>query len=95
MERLIVEINKIIVPDKMKDAKPKKYKIMGMEAYYKKYKHYYGNVIVDKNFKIIDGYVIYYTAKNILKQNVVPVEVVTTSDRIKHFVKNILRKVGR
>ena len=54
MEKLIVEINKIIVPDKMKDAKPKKYKIMGMEAYYKKYKHYYGNVIVDKNFKIID-----------------------------------------
>ena len=50
---------------------------------------------MDKNFKIIDGYVVYYTAKNILKQNVVPVEVVTTSDRIKHFVKNILRKVGR
>ena len=95
MERLIAKIDKIIVPDKMKKAKPKKYKTMGMEAYYKKYKHYYGNVIVDKNFKIIDGYVVYYTAKYILKQNVVPVEVVTTTDRIKHFIQSILRKVGR
>ena len=95
MERLIAKIDKIIVPDKMKKAKPKKYKTMGMEAYYKKYKHYYGNVIVDKNFKIIDGYVVYYTAKYILKQNVVPVEVVTTTDRIKHFIESILRKVGR
>lgn len=95
MERLIAKIDKIIVPDKMKKAKPKKYKTMGMEAYYKKYKHYYGNVIVDKNFKIIDGYVVYYTAKYILKQNAVPVEVVTTTDRIKYFIKSILRKVGR
>lgn len=95
MERMMVNIDKIVVPKKMKDAKPKKYKVMGMEAYFKKEKHYYGNIVVDKKFRIIDGYVVYYTAKNVFKHTMVPVERVTTMDRIKHSIKRIMRKVRR
>lgn len=95
MERMMTNIDKIIVPKKMKDAKPKKYKVMGMEAYFKKEKHYYGNIVVDKKFRILDGYVVYYTAKNIFNHTMVPVEIVTKMDRIKHFVRKIMRKVRR
>jgi hypothetical protein len=95
MERLIVDINRITVPKSMKSAKPKLYKLMGMEAYYKKYNHYYGEIIVNEDLKILDGYVIYYTAKNIFKQNTVPVKVVTKKERFVHFIRRILRKVGK
>lgn len=91
MERKTMNIRDLIVPYKMKKYTPKKYKVMGMEAYHKKYKHFYGSVIVDKNFKIIDGYVIFYTAKRI-KVYEVPVTIVSKKDRLKHFIKGVLRK---
>ena len=84
----------LVVPSKMKQCRPKKYKVMGMEAYYKKYKHFYGSIIVDTNYRILDGYVIFYTAKK-MKINDVPVTVVTKKERFKHFLKKILRKVGK
>ena len=79
------------VPPKMLQSKPKLYKIMGMEAYYKKHKHFYGSIIVDTNHKILDGYVIFYTAKK-LKINDVAVKIVTKKDRIKFLLKNIIKK---
>ncbi len=94
MEKTNMKVWDLVVPSKMTQRKPKQYKVMGMEAYYKKYKHFYGSLIVDTNFNIIDGYVILYTAKK-MKINDVPVTIVTKKDRLKHFFKNILRKVGR
>lgn len=91
MERTTLNLWDITVPAKLLVGKPKLYKVMGMEAYLKKYKHFYGSIIVDKNYKILDGYVIYYTAKK-NKINQVPVTVVTTKDRIKHFLKRLRRR---
>lgn len=79
------------VPSKMLQAKPKLYKIMGMEAYYKKHKHFYGSIIVDTNHKILDGYVVFYTAKK-LKVNDVPVKIVTIKDRIGFLFRRIIKK---
>lgn len=92
MERKMMKIWDINVPTKMLTTKPKKYKVMGMEAYLKQYKHFYGSIIVDTHYKILDGYVIYYTAKQ-NKITDVPVEIVTKRDRIKHLLKKIKRKV--
>lgn len=93
MERKMMKIWEINVPTRMLTTKPKKYKVMGMEAYLKQYKHFYGSIVVDTNYKILDGYVIYYTAKQ-KKITDVPVEIVTKIDRIKHFVRKLKRKVG-
>ena len=83
------------VPPKMLQSKPKLYKIMGMEAYYKKHKHFYGSIIVDTNYRILDGYVVFYTAKK-LKVNDVPVKIVTIKEeekRWENFHQIIINKI--
>lgn len=93
MKRMKIGYCALKVPKKMEQSRPKAYKVMGMEAYYKKHKHFYGSIVVTQNLEILDGYVIYYTAKkNGIKQ--VPIEIVSASDRIKHFFKKLFRKVG-
>ena len=80
------------VPKKFKKMKPKAYKIMGMKEYYKKTGHFYGKIIVDRKFRILDGYVIYCTAK-LLRVSNVPIVMVNRWDRFVHFIKNHCRKV--
>lgn len=93
MRRMKIGYCALTVPKKMEQSKPKAYKVMGMETYYKKHKHFYGSIVVTENLKILDGYVIYYTAKKMgIKQ--VPIEIVSASDRIRHFFKKIGGKVG-
>lgn len=94
MERIIMDISKINVPKKMVDKKPKLYKVMGMEAYLKKYHSFYGSVIVDKNYNVLDGYVIYYVAKK-NEISKIPVTIVTRMDRIKRLLRRIFRKAGK
>lgn len=91
MEDKLMKIWDVNVPRKLLTAKPKLYKIMGMEAYYKKYDHFYGSIIVDKHYNIIDGYVIYYVAKK-NKIHDVPVRIVSTKDRIRHFWRKVVKK---
>lgn len=91
MEKKTVNLWDINVPQGMLISKPKIYKLMGMEAFYKRYKKFCGRIIVDKHYNIIDGYVIYCTAKR-LKVNQVPVTVVSRMDRFKHFCKGVIRK---
>ena len=62
MERKTVNIQDIYIPDKFLMGRPREYKIMGMEAYHKRYKKFCGRILVDKNYKLLDGYVIYYVA---------------------------------
>lgn len=92
METKNMKLWDLQVPSKMLQSKPKLYKIMGMEAYYKKHKHFYGSIIVNTNYKILDGYVIFYTAKK-LKVNDVPVRIVTKTDRIKFLFRKIIKKI--
>lgn len=93
METRNVNLWDLNVPTGMLKHSPKKYKIMGMEAYYKKYKHFYGNIIVDKNYKILDGYVIYCTAKK-MRINNVPIKVVNRKDRLRFLLRKVVRKLG-
>lgn len=90
MKKKKINITDIIIPISMKH--PKEYKILGMTEYKKKYKHYEGYIIVNKNNKLIDGYVIYYVAKNIFKQKTVTVIEVSTLDRIKHLFRRLVKK---
>lgn len=92
MERKTVELWDLLVPTKMLRTKPKLYKIMGMKAYYKKYGHFYGEIIVDTNYKILDGYVLYCTAKEMRQYNV-PIKIVTKKDRVTYFFRRILKKI--
>lgn len=94
MERKNMKLWDLQIPSKMTRCKPKLYKVMGMEAYYKKYGHFYGEIIVNTNYKILDGYVVFYTAKK-MKIFDVPVRVVTKRERLKYFIKGLLRKVGK
>lgn len=94
MTRIHSGICMVEIPKKLEKSKPKLYKIMGMEAYYKKYGHFYGNIIINKHCKLLDGYVIYYTAKKLDVQDV-PILMVNTRDRIKHFLRRLFRKVGK
>lgn len=93
MERKSMKLWDLQIPSKMLQCKPKLYKVMGMKAYYKKYGHFYGELIVDTNYKILDGYVIFYTAKE-MRIFDVPVKIVTRKDRIKYFVRKVLKKIG-
>ena len=63
MEKKDINIWDIYVPDKFLTGRPREYKIMGMEAYHKKYKKFCGRILIDKNGTLLDGYVIYYVAK--------------------------------
>lgn len=94
MERKKMKLWDLQVPAKMTQYKPKLYKVMGMEAYYKKFGHFYGEIVVNKNYKILDGYVIFYTAKK-LKVYDVPVRVVTRMDMLKKLLKRILKIIRR
>lgn len=92
MKRTSMKIWDIIIPSKMTSSKPKLYKVMGMKAYYRKYKHFYGSVIIDsKSHTVLDGYVIVYTAKE-MKINDIPVTIVTKRERFTRFLKRIFRK---
>ena len=82
------DLDEITIPKKMKKAKPKLYKIMGMEAFYKKYKTFYGSVILSKNYELLDGYVVYYTAKK-MKIKQVPVVILNT---LKDYTRFKLKK---
>ena len=90
MKRKKININDITIPTNMRH--PKEYKILGMTEYKKKYKHYEGYVIVNKNNKLIDGYVIYCVAKDVFKQKTVTVIEVSTLDRIKHLFRRLVKK---
>lgn len=94
MKRGTMPIGLIKVPKKMESSRPKIYKIMGMKQFYKTRKHFYGSILVDKNCTILDGYVIYYTAK-LLGITDVPVTMVSRYDRFKHSIKKYFRKVGK
>lgn len=89
MEKKDINIWDVYVPDKFLTGRPKEYKIMGMEAYHKRYKKFCGRILVDKNGTLLDGYVIYYVAKK-NKINKVPVTIVSRMDRFKHFIKGVL-----
>ena len=86
MERKTVKIWMINVPKRISKTKPKKYKVMGMEAFYKQNHQFYGSIVVNKKYKLLDGYVVYYTA---MKNKIwdVPIEVVSIFDRIKKFFR--------
>ena len=90
MKKQTMKLWEVYTPAKMLRAKPKQYKVMGMEAYYKERKCFYGSVIVDKHHKILDGYVIYYTAKK-NKIEDIPVTVVTRMDRLKSFLRKVVK----
>lgn len=79
-------IKDIKVPNKMKSKKPKAYKVLGMKEYYKQNKHFYGSIIVNSNLKILDGYVVYYTAKE-MNIDRVPITILSVEDRIINFFK--------
>ena len=51
MKKKKINITDIIIPTSMKH--PKEYKILGMTEYKKKYKHYEGYIIVNKNNKLM------------------------------------------
>ena len=91
MERKTVKLWDLQVPTKMLRTRPKLYKMMGMKAYYKEYGHFYGEIIVDTNYKILDGYVLYWTAKEMRKYDV-PIKIVTKKDRIKHLIRRTFKK---
>ena len=91
MERKTVKLWDLQVPTKMLRTRPKLYKMMGMKAYYKEYGHFYGEIIVDTNYKILDGYVLYCTAKEMRKYDV-PIKIVTKKDRIKHLIRRAFKK---
>lgn len=93
MERKTMKLWDIMVPAKMTQCKPKAYKLMGMRTYYNKHKHFYGEIIVNKNYKLLDGYVVYYTAKE-MKVYDVPVKVVTNKDRLKYYLRRVLKRFG-
>lgn len=94
MTRIYSGICMVDIPKKMQRSKPKLYKTIGMEVYYKRYGHFYGNIIIDTKCRLLDGYVIYCTAKKLGVQDA-PILMVTRRDRIKHFIKRHFRKVGK
>lgn len=90
MNKQIMKIWDVHAPVKMLRSKPKQYKVIGMEEYYKRNKSFYGSVVVDKHHNIIDGYVIYYVAKK-NKIEDIPVLVVSRMDRLKRFLRRVVR----